>query len=155
MDVIKSTMYNIALISIISGMVDMFSSTSKYKKYISFIASVIIILSIIIPIKNLSSFYLDKNIEYRFNEQENNREANIQQTLEQAVLNNISDYFALPQDAFTVEIHLENKEDNLLIKSIEILITDSRYFNQAERINAYVKSNYGCITEVIQDFKEK
>lgn len=154
MEIIKTTMYNIALISIVTGLLDLFSSSSKYKKYINYIASIITIIAIISPISSV--IYSIKNTDFNFNVNEPKQEQNkyIKQTLEMAILDDITGYFNLSKTYFEVNVKFIQEENSMLIECVELIIKDENYFRHAQRIEAYLNENYNCETKVIQEFKE-
>ncbi len=155
MESIKSILYNIALISILSGLFEAFLFSAKYKKYISYIVSIIIILSIISPLKNIITSFDINNFEYEFSEMNDEQNAELTETIKYAIKKDICNYFTLEESIF--EINLETKSNNTetIIEKIEVKIKDENHNRYANRIEVYLKSKYSCEIKVIQSFKEK
>ena len=155
MEHLRTTLYSIAVVAIASGVINLFSTSDKLKKYTSYAISLAITLSILSPIKNI--LLSPNSIVFGLSEnmyEQNTAENSICVALKQAIANNISDYFSIPADSFYVDITIDQNNSEQLITSISVTIKEKKLFSYAERIEAYLKSNFGCKITVTQSLEE-
>lgn len=156
MEEFKNTVYVLAVIAITTGILDVLNTSEKLCKYTKYITSLVVILSLLAPFKDLFS-----NFSYTLNQSNFDRNISVQEALPEiktsltsAIEFDLSNKLSIPESVFETEIFLTSKEPDTLIESITITITDIEYNRYSERIEYYLKSNYGCKVNVIQCFKE-
>ena len=154
MNSIKEVFFNIALISIVCGLLDVLSISGKLKKYVIYIASLIIILSIISPISNLTNLFDNNEFNYSSKEEQIKNTSYINQSIELVITNDICNYFTLPTSAINSTATLSIDKNQTIIENIDINILDSKYNRHAQRIDTYLRSRYSCEISVNQKIEE-
>gem|GEM_PF-5842766 len=152
---IKSSLYTIAITAISAGILDIFSQSGKLKKYVKYIISLIIVISLLLPIGNIISSIPDNAEPPDIQpEHENTIDTNIENTFVLALKNSIHSRFSIPSEAIDIKIGTEKNNKEIYINKISVIIKDKTYFCFSERINVFLKSITDCEIEVIQDIKE-
>ncbi len=156
MENLKNTIYGLAVISITAGILDVLNASEKLSKYTKYLTSLVVILALLSPFKNiisdlsytLNQSYFDKNISA----QETSPE--LKNAIKSAIDYDLSNRLSIPHNAFETEIILSSTGLDTLIESVTITITDKNYNRYSKRIEYYIKNDYGCNANVIQCFKE-
>ncbi len=156
MEQIKNILYIIAVISITLGFFELFSSTVKKKNNLNYIVSLIIIILIVSPLKNIfTSPDLKDDLKLDvFEPNENEYYKSINPSFEKAILKILSDNFSIPESCLEIKIETTQNGDELLISKIDVCIINENYFRYAEKIKSFLQTNYGCEICVIQNFEE-
>ncbi len=156
MESIKNTVYILAVIAVSTGVLDVLNSTEKLSKYTKYITSMVVIICILTPLKNFVSdfsFSLEESyITENFTKKES--EIQVKEALISAISYDLSNRLSIPDDAFKTEIVLNSNKSETLIESVTITITNHEFNRYSERIEYYLKSNYGCEISIIQNFEE-
>lgn len=156
MEYIKNTVYILAVIAVTTGILDILNSTGKLSKYTKYITSLVVIICVLAPFKNFVSdfsFRLEHS-EITENFPKKESEEQIKDALTRAISNDLSNKFPIPFNSFKTEIVLNSNKSETLIESVTITITNHEYNRYSERIEYYLKSNYGCEIIIIQNFEE-
>lgn len=150
---IKNAFYSIAIVAIISGILDIFTKSSKHRKYIQYIISLIVIAALLSPIQSAINSIYELDLKYKDESTlyESQAEEYLCTTYIKAVTNDISNKYKIPTEALKINVKTDNYT---VIESITIYINNSTYFRYAERIQVYINDEYGCEVEVIQRFDE-
>lgn len=155
MEHIKEALYLLSAVSVISGMAEIFCSNGKLRKYASYIVALIVITVLTIPICSfLGSFDLssfDINLQLP---QESYTDEQLKQTIESAIQRNIESTLGIPYAYLRTEIVFSDSDSETVIESISVKILNRKYFSYAERVDAYLKSIFGCEIKVIQNIEE-
>lgn len=150
-------MYTIALISVVSGIFELFSHSGKLKKYTSFAVSLCVVISLLTPVlKTLAALPSNLEINNGIFKDVNipQEEDSLKEALKQIITEDVSSKMKIPKDVFYTEIDTKNENGEITVTSLTLYVTNKEYFRYCERIEAYIKSSYGCETKVIQHFKE-
>lgn len=153
---LRASVYSLAIISVSVGILDIFSGFGGLKKYTKYIISLILVCSLLLPVKNIFSVLkqgLFEDFSDSFSDSELVDENSYITPVEIGLSKKISDYFSLPPSAFLVEIQIDNTKNEKIITDIIITLTDRKYFYLCEKIEAYLKSSFGCEVSVIQNFE--
>jgi len=157
MEGLRSSVYSLAIISVSVGIIDIFSGFGNLKKYAKYIVSLVVVCALLVPVR---SMFLKANVESfdrylgDITEDEDHSSGSYTASLEMGLKTKISDYFSLPLSTFSVEIETEKTQSEVIITDIKTVITEQRYFHLCEKIEAYLKSSFGCNVTVVQNFGE-
>lgn len=156
MNSIRESLYYIAVIVISTGIIEIFSGSGRLQKYTKFVVSLVVILSLMYPLGSLTKIFTEEIPNLNVESESELAEANeqLKKTLENSIKESIETNLSVPSDAFDVKTTISRENNEIIIKNINITITNKSYFRYAERIEAYLKSNFGCEIYVLQDFKE-
>lgn len=148
---IKNLLFTIAKIGIVSGIFDMLSTTTKYRKYVKYAASLLVVLLLLSPFSKLIELISSPEIRHKpeYYSYNTDTQDHIKEAIETAIRNDITTKYSMPNDSIKVIISIKES----LIECVEIIIKNETYFRYAERIKAYSESNYGCEIKVIQEFE--
>ena len=154
MKALKETLLTIAVIYLISGIYETFTIGTKFEKYINYIVSLFVVLSLISPVVPLLKNV--ENADFDFFEQTENpkQNSNFASTFELSLNKHLAIYFNIPEESITTNIQIDQNNKEMIIDAITVYITSEDYFGYAKRIEAYLKANYGCDIKIIQDFTE-
>ncbi len=157
MEGLRSSVYALAIISVSVGIVDVFSGFGNLKKYTKYIVSLVIVCTLLAPIKSVFSVLKDgvfEGFSNDFSDVDLIDENAYTISVEMGISKKISDYFSLPLSAFSTKIEIDNAKGEKIITSINVNITEQKYFYLCEKIEAYLKSSFGCDVSVVQVFGE-
>ena len=156
MENIKNTAYVLAVVAIATGLLDVLNSTEKLNKYTQYITSLVIIICILSPLKNTVYEIYRSSIKYNITENKHNDESEkqLKETLCSAITNDLSNKLSIPYSVLKIDIKLTQTQEDKIIKLITVTVTTREYNRYSERIEYYLKSNYGCETKIIQCFEE-
>lgn len=153
----RNILYTVALISVGSGIFELFSYSGKLKKYTSFAVSLCVVVSLLTPVLNTLAT-LPSNLEINnnfFNGIHIPREEDsLKNALNEVIIEDISSKMKIPKDVFYTEIDTKSENGEITVTRLTLYVIKKDYFRYCERIEAYIKSSYGCETKVIQHFKE-
>lgn len=155
MDSIKTTLYTLSVIAVTTGIIDVLNTSEKLSKYTKYITSLVVILIILSPFKNIFADFTNTFGQTdKLNDTTQELNTQIEEAFESAITYDLSNKVSIPNNAFITDITITSTEADTLIETIEITITNREYNRYTERIEYYLKSNYGCEIKVIQYFEE-
>lgn len=155
MDNIKTTFYTLSVIAVTTGIIDVLNTSEKLSKYTKYITSLVVILIILAPFKNIFADFTNTFGQTdKPNDTPQELNTQIEEAFESAITYELSNKMSIPNNAFLTDITITSTESDTLIEAIEITITNREYNRYTERIEYYLKSNYGCEIKVIQCFEE-
>ncbi len=157
MEGLRSTFYSISIISVAVGLIEVFSENGSLKKHTKFIVSLVVICVLLTPVKSLFNTFNDgrfDDIFGGFNVDDSIDDNSYSKTFEISISQKISDYFSIPMSAFNTEVKVEAVDKEKMIIGIRVNVTEQKYFYLCEKIEAYLKSTFGCDVSVVQHFGE-
>ncbi len=157
MEGLRSTFYSISIISVAVGLIEVFSSNGSLKKHTKFIVSLVVICALLTPVKNLFDTFNSGRFDSFFDGfkvEDSTADSSYSKTFEISISQKISDYFSIPVSSFDTEVRFETIDKEKMITDIRVNITDQKYFYLCEKIEAYLKSTFGCNVSVVQYFGE-
>ncbi len=156
MESLKNTLYIVAVIAISTGIIDLFTNSDKLNKYTKYVTSLVVIISLLHPFGILISQLPEalSGLDNSPNSQLTENNPEIKKALDTAITYDIESYFSIPQNIIETDIVLLSNADDTLVNSITIKIKNKDYNRYCERIEYYIKSNYGCEVKVLQSTKE-
>lgn len=153
---IKTSLYMLIVLSVGLGALNTFFQNGKLQKYIKYIVSLIVIYCIFstFSINNISQLINFNFTINEYNEQNINPNQYIKTTIENSIKDNIIKRFNIPNESISLKIDTQENDTELIVSYIKLNITDKKYNGYAERLNAYLRSEFGCEIEVIQNIRE-
>ncbi len=155
MEEIRSSFYAIAVISVSVGIIDVFSESGKLKKYTKYIVSLVVVASLLMPLKSILDFLpdvFDYKLKSEMQENESVDNSSMKETILFGIKKNISDNFSIPDSSFVADIEFENNGNESVITKIDITITDKKYFHLCEKITLFLSGSFACEVSVVQNF---
>ena len=146
MNGINNALYSIAITAFTVGIINAFFSSSRLKKYIKYTTSLIIIIILLSNTLNAVTS-AESSVEKMQNDLLANQDTDInqlQKPIIYAIEDSISQRFSIPGDCFATEIQTSKNNNQLIVEKINISITNAQYNYLAQRISAYIRSEFGC-----------
>lgn len=152
MTIAKEAFYTLAVIAVISGLFEILSSSGKLKKYTNFALSLIILLSVMLPLSSVINEFPLVNATYFVNENDNTFSYGPAiSSLETAVEKHISETLSIPPNCFEVKLTLSNENE---ISSATVTLKDTYYNRYTDRIKVVSEDLFGFPVNVIPKNKE-
>ncbi len=153
---IKTGLYMLITLSVCMGALNTFFQNGKLQKYVKYIVSLIVIYSIfstfnVSDIKQLLNF---NSLTLNHTEQNIDQNMYIKNTVETSLKDNLLKRFNIPQESISLAIDIQEDDEEIIINKIKVSIKDKSYNGYAERINAYLNSEFGAEIEVTQNIRE-
>lgn len=151
MNTLRQTFFCITTVSVTYSIIKLFGTNNRLKKYTDYAVSLVIILSLISPIKQLLGSDPISKIQLEIpSVNQIEADASYAHIFEQAIKQSIEERLALPSDKYELSLILYSKDGYIYIEKIEAAITDKSYFKYADRLDSYLRSELECEITVIQ-----
>ena len=152
---VRSTLYSLAVLCIVIGIIEIFYKSGKVKNYSEYIVSLIVLIAILTPtvsfIKNLSLDFEELSVQDSASE---DNISSLKQTMALAIKKNISDNLHIPREYLSVDIYTSVYDNEILIEKVNVEILNSDYFGMADRLKAYLQSIIECEVKISQKIEE-
>ena len=144
------------VLSICLGALNTFFQTGKLQKYVKYIVSLIVVYCIFstFSISDINQLVNFNTVAKDFTDQNINPNEYIKSTVENSIKDNIIKRFNIPNESISLNINTQEDDSEIIVSDIKVIINDKKYNGYAERLNAYLHSDFGCEIDVIQKLRE-
>lgn len=149
MEKLKEIAYCLCILSVSSGISSLFTVNSKLKKYVEYLISLLVIISLALVFGNVDNSVLaDFYSVLPDDTQQKNIEENHFGTIEYVIRKNISEQFDIKPTDIAVSAEMTQKDENTILNKVNISLSNSKDFEKKSKIEYYVNNTLSLECEI-------